>query len=62
MTLFDIEAQSTDPLRSNRTTGSSGSSGKHLWYDIPQIACEVGAMFHAVDINTVIDAEIALRM
>jgi PAS domain-containing protein len=61
MTLFDIEAQSTDPLRSNRTSVSSGSSGKHLWYDIPQIACEVSAMFHAVDINAVIDAEIAQR-
>ena len=59
--LFDIEAQSTDPLRSNRTSVSSGPDGKHLWYDISQVACEVGAMFHAIDINAVIDAEIAQR-
>lgn len=28
--LFDIEAQSTDPLRSNRTSVSSGPGGKHF--------------------------------
>ena len=29
--LFDIEAQSTDPLRSNRTSVSSGPGGKHFY-------------------------------
>lgn len=59
--LFDIETQTSDPLQSRRISISSGIDEKQLWYDISCVESDVGTICHAIDINAVIDAEIAQR-
>lgn len=59
--LFDIETQTSDPLQSRRISIFSGIDEKQLWYDISCVEADAGIICHAIDINAVIDAEIAQR-
>jgi PAS domain-containing protein len=52
--LFDIEAQTSNPLQSRRTSISSAIDEKQLWYDISCVESDSGIICHAIDINAVI--------
>lgn len=59
--LFDTTAQSGNPLVSTRASVTSAKDKKPLWFDISSVKVESGKMCHAIDINAVINAEIAQR-
>lgn len=59
--LFEVISKSAYPLNSTRSSLKSISDEKPMWFDISLVKVTVGTMCHAIDINAVIDAEIAQR-
>lgn len=59
--LFEMSDMTNDPLSSSRRSVKSMKGEKVFWFDISSVKIEAGRMFHAIDINAVIDAEIAQR-
>ena len=59
--LFGIPGTSTNPINGTRVSVTSAHEAKTLWFDISFVKIDTGMMCHAIDINAVIDAEIAQR-
>ena len=59
--LFPALTCDPKPPRKSRTSVQTQDEKTQLWYDVTTSALGIGTMFHAVDINAVIKAEIAQR-
>lgn len=59
--LFEDLDEPDVPGRKNRISLNVAGSDKKLWYDLTTVPQDHGCLCYAVDINTVIDAEIAQR-
>ncbi|MFT7595177.1 MAG: PAS domain-containing protein [Paracoccaceae bacterium] len=59
--LFSFAPEKGTPGKKTRSSVAATGSNKKLWYDVSTVALDTGHLYYAVDINAVVDAEIAQR-
>ena len=59
--LFEVFAMNRQPSGRTRASLKKSRDGEMLWFDVSSVKTKSKIMFHAIDINAVIQAEIAQR-
>jgi len=59
--LFSLSSEKAPHGKKTRSSVAVTGSTKKLWYDVSVVTLDKGHLFYAVDINAVVDAEIAQR-
>lgn len=59
--LFSFSPENGSSGKKTRSSVAATGSNNKLWYDVSAVALDTGHLFYAVDINAVVDAEIAQR-
>lgn len=59
--LFGPTGEVPIPTKRTRRSLTIAETGKKLWFDVSVVQCDAGTLIYAIDVNAIVDAEVAQR-
>ncbi|MEO9779506.1 MAG: PAS-domain containing protein [Sedimentitalea sp.] len=59
--LFGPSGEVPIPTKRTRRSLTISKTGKKLWFDVSVVQCDAGTLIYAIDVNAIVEAEVAQR-